>query len=330
MPDTTPMTAKARASSNIAFIKYWGNSDHTLRIPVNPSLSMNLDGLYTETTSTWTGDTSAHTLFLNGEVITEGPALKRVSGYLNDLKQRYEISGHCVVESSNNFPMGAGIASSASAFAALALSATTAAGLELPEHELSALARLGSGSASRSIPGGFVEWQVGKSHETSVASTIAPADHWDLVDVIGIVSAEHKSVGSARGHAMADTSVLQKARVASAFDRFEVCKQAVLDRDFETFASVVEMDSNVMHAVMMTSVPSLFYWQPASIGVMQAVRQWRADGLSVCYTLDAGPNVHCICAAADAQAVQTHLENIAGVTKVLTARPGGPAMLINA
>ncbi|MEM6530714.1 MAG: diphosphomevalonate decarboxylase [Chloroflexota bacterium] len=326
----TPRTATARAYSNIAFVKYWGNTDHNLRLPANPSLSMNLNGLYTETAVSWVDHASAHTLNLNDKPIVEGATLDRVASYLDDLKRRYSIDGFASVVSTNNFPIGAGIASSASAFAALALAAVGAANLTLPEDELSTLARLGSGSASRSVPGGFVEWGVGESHETSYARSIAPADHWDLVDVIAIVSEEHKAVGSTRGHTMADTSVLQAARVSSSFERFEICKRAILEKDFASFASVVELDSNIMHAVMMTSQPSLFYWQPASIAVMQAVRQWRAEGLSVCYTLDAGPNVHCICLASDAGAVEQGLRTMPGVTQVLTATPGGPATLLNA
>ena len=225
--------------------------------------------------------------------------------------------------------MGAGIASSAAAFAALTLAGVAASDETLTEKELSTLARRGSGSASRSIPSGYVEWYQGSSHDTSYAESIAPPEHWDLVDVIAVISQSHKATGSTRGHSTADTSVLQNARVADAPRRLEICKKALLERNFAVFADVVEEDSNLMHAIMMTGRPSLFYWEPATLAIMQAVRQWRAEGLSVCYTLDAGPNVHCICTADGAGEVRSRLAKIDGVLQTLSAAPGGAAHIIS-
>ena len=321
------MIATAQDNSNIAFIKYWGNRDDVLRLPANPSISMNLDGLYTDTTVEWDEKLSADQLILNGTSV-EGDARNRVSKHLDHVRKRVGSNTYARVESENNFPMGAGIASSASSFAALTVAAIAAAGVTLSERELTVIARLGSGSASRSIPTGFVEWSAGATHEDSYASRIAAPDYWDLVDVIAIVSSEHKSVGSSAGHQSANTSILQSARVNGAVDRFETCKQAILSRDFEAFAEVVERDSNLMHAVMMTSIPPLFYWQPASLSVMNQVRQLREDGLSVCYTLDAGPNVHCICLRNDVYTVSNRLKTLSGVEDIRIAGVGGPAKII--
>ncbi|MBZ0297526.1 MAG: diphosphomevalonate decarboxylase, partial [Anaerolineae bacterium] len=297
-------SATARAHPNIAFIKYWGNADDNLRLPVNSSISMNLDGLYTQTKVSWDEQFNQDRLNLNGTEET-GPALKRVTQHLDVIRERLDIDLQASVESSNNFPTGAGIASSAAAFAALTVAAVEAAGAQLSERELTTIARLGSGSASRSIPAGFVEWYAGQTHEDSYAESVAAPDYWDLVDVIAVVSNEHKAVGSREGHRSAATSDLQDARVAGAEERLRVCKSALLARDFATFADVVERDSNLMHAVMMTSRPPLFYWLPTTLLVMEQVRQWRqADGLNVCYTLDAGPNVHCICVREDAEDVR--------------------------
>lgn len=320
-------TATARASSNIAFVKYWGNRDDELRLPVNGSLSMNLAELYTETTVQWDDALTQDVLNLNGEMAT-GQTLSRVSEHLDRLRQRLNIQQKASVTSQNNFPMGTGIASSASAFAALTMAGVAASGQTLPEAELSILARTGSGSASRSIPTGFVEWYIGDSHETSYAESFAAPDHWDIVDVIAIVSESHKTTGSTAGHPTAKTSDLQEARIAGVADRIRICKQAILDRDFATFAEVVEYDSNLMHAVMMTSRPALFYWQPTTLTIMQAIRDWRADGLSVCYTLDAGPNVHCICIRADADAVRDGLSKISGVLDVRVGHAGAGASVI--
>ena len=211
----------------------------------------------------------------------------------------------------------------------MAVAASAAAGLQLSEAELSRLARLGSGSACRSVPGGFVEWALGADDRSSYAYSIAPADHWDLRDVVALIDVEHKAVGSTEGHAVADTSPLQAARVATAPDRLAQARSAVLARDFAALADVVELDSLMMHAVMITSSPVLMYWQPATIAVMHAVRQWRANGLAACTTIDAGPNVHVICTAEAADEVALRLRVIPGVRQVITARVGGPAHLIS-
>ena len=320
-------SATAVACPNIAFIKYWGNRNQTLRIPANGSLSMNLEGLYTLTTVKFDPKFPSDVLTLN-KAPTSGGALSRVSDLLERVRRQAKFNTYAEVTSENNFPTGSGIASSASAFSALALAASKAAGLDLNEKDLSILARTGSGSAARSIPGGFVEWQPGNGHRSSYAFTIAPPDHWGLADLIAVISKEHKATGSTSGHALADSSPLQAARVSDAPRRLAICRRALLDRDFEKFAEVVELDSNIMHAVMQTSSPPLLYWQPATVAVMNAVRSWRKAGLPVCYTIDAGPNVHVITQKEEYGKVQRLLEDIPGVKDALRAFPGGPAKLI--
>ncbi|HEX5837124.1 MAG TPA: hypothetical protein VFY26_04785, partial [Anaerolineales bacterium] len=225
-------------------------------------------------------------------------------------------------------PSGAGIASSASAFAALALAGSKAAGLDLSERDLSRLARRGSGSAARSVPGGFVEWQAGESDEDSFAYSIAEPSHWNLADCVAIVSSSHKKTGSTEGHSIAPTSPLQAARVADAPRRLDLCRSAILSCDFDAFASIVELDSDMMHSVMMTSTPALHYWMPASLEVMNRVRAWRAEGLPACYTVDAGPNIHVICPETEAHIIDKRLRDIPGVQDVLVARAGGPAKIV--
>ncbi len=319
--------ATARANSNIAFIKYWGNQNDDLRTPANGSLSMNLDDIHTQTTVRWDDALTSDVVRINA-VVAADPARSRVSEHLDLVRGLAGIDTYAVVESVNNFPMGAGIASSASAFAALTLAATHAAGLELSERHLTTLARRGSGSASRSIPTGFVEWYKGSTHEDSYAECIALPSHWNLVDVIAIVSQEHKQVVSRQGHTTAHTSDFQVARVAGADARLEVCRRGLLEEDFNTFAEVVEHDSNLMHAVMMTSRPPLFYWLPISLVLMQKVREWRADGLNVCYTMDAGPNVHCLCLEQDAVAIRDAVRTVVGVEDVRVAKTGKGAQIV--
>lgn len=323
----TTHSATAQSHPNIAFIKYWGNRDDALRLPVSGSISMNLDGLYTRTMVSFQPSLPFDQLVINGREMT-GHSLERVSSLL-DLARGLAGFDLCAeVISENNFPMGTGIASSASAFAALALAASQAAGLQLSESELSRLARHGSGSACRSIPGGFVEWQTGTGDEDSYAVSLAPPKHWALADCIAIISTEHKATGSARGNTLAGTSPFQPVRVADAPRRLDLCRNAILRRDFEALAEVTEEDSNLMHAVMMTSRPALFYWRPATLTVMQAVREMRARGLPACYTVDAGPNVHVICEAERAEEIASSIGSLPGIQGMSRSSVGGPARLV--
>lgn len=323
---TEPLTAMAISCPNIAFIKYWGNRDQRLRTPTNGSISMNLDGLFARTQVTFDDALCCDDLLnLNGKIETEA-ALRRVSSFLDHVRQMAGIRTFARVVSENNFPIGTGIASSAAAFAALALAASKAAGMELDERQLSRLARLGSGSACRSIPGGFVEWREGGDID-SVAFSIVPASHWRLIDCVAVLKTGHKPVGSTEGHALAGTSPLQNARVADTPRRLDRCRNAILQRDFAALAEIIEQDSNMMHAVMMTSTPPLFYWEPGSLELMQVVKSWRKQGLPAAYTLDAGPNVHIICETEAAPTVRARLAEMPFVRQVLEAPPGGPARL---
>jgi diphosphomevalonate decarboxylase len=289
---------------------------------------MNLAGLTTRTTVSFQPSLAMDELIINGHEVT-GAGLNRVSYILDIIRGMADVHDRAEVITENNFPSGAGIASSASAFAALALAGSKAAGLNISEPELSRLARRGSGSASRSIPGGFVEWQVGVSDEDSFAFSIAPAEHWNLVDCVAVVSAAHKKTGSTEGHAIAPTSPLQDARVADTPRRLDLCRKAILTKDFNAFASIVELDSDIMHGVMMTSTPALHYWKPASLAVMDSIRHWRADGLPACYTVDAGANVHVLTLETEAQTVEKQLRTINGVENVLVARAGGAAQVVS-
>lgn len=320
-------SATAIAHPNIAFIKYWGNCEADTRIPANGSISMNLGGLETRTTVTFDPSLPSDQLALDGQPVG-GTALGRVGAFLDIVRRMSGVNDYAAVDSQNNFPMGAGIASSASAFAALALAASRAAGLELDELALSQLARRGSGSACRSVPGGFVEWLVSGCEEGSYAIPIARPEHWDLADCIAVVSQVHKPVGSTEGHALAHTSPLQFARVAGAPQRLDICRQAILGRDFEALAEVIELDSNLMHAVMMSSTPRLLYWEPATLAIMQAVTEWRKSGTACAYTIDAGPNVHVISPKEQVSQVRALLEQVPGVQGVRVAFPGGPARLV--
>ena len=320
-------TASASAHPNIAFIKYWGNRDNALRLPSNGSVSMNLGALATKTTVTFRKDLKADVLTVNGAQRSRA-AEDRAAAFMDEVRRLVPGIGYAEIVSENNFPMGAGIASSASAYAALALAASAAAGLNLKENECSRLARMGSGSASRSIPDGFCEWLPGQGDEDSYAVSIAPSSHWDLRDLIAVASGEHKKVGSSAGHGMAGTSPFQAERVRTAPERVKTCREAVLDRDFDALAEVSERDMMMMHAVMMTQDPPLFYWEPVSLRLIKLVRDWREEGLSCFATLDAGPNVHVICLPESAAEVRARMEKIEGIREILESGPGGKAELL--
>ena len=323
----TELSAKAVSHPNIAFIKYWGNRDSSLRIPVNGSISMNMAELETLTFVTFSPSLTADQLTLNGKPAEPGQ-VKRVADFLDIIRKMAGITLYADVVSSNNFPTGAGIASSAAAFSALALAGSKAAGLDLDEKALTRLARRGSGSASRSVPDGFVEWLPGTTDDDSYSISLASASSWDLRDVIAVVAAGEKKTGSSEGHGLAGTSPFQTTRVADAPRRLSICREAVLTRDFEKLAAVMELDSDMMHAVMMTSNPPLFYWEPASLRIIKSVPVWRSQGIPCAYTLDAGPNVHVLCPASSMKDISSRLSAMEGVTSVLETSAGGPARLL--
>jgi diphosphomevalonate decarboxylase len=320
--------SSARAHPNIALIKYWGNRDEALRLPSNGSISLTLDSLTIETAVDFSPDLAEDTAVID-RAPAPSDALRRISRHLDSIRSLAHISTRAAVSSTSNFPMGAGLASSAAAYAALTLAAASAAGLSLASDQLSRLARRGSGSACRSIFGGYVEWLSGGSDDESFAHPLAPPDHWRVLDLIAIVSEEHKATGSTSGHALASTSPLQAARVADTPRRLDICRTAISQRDFPALAEIVELDSNLLHAVMLTSRPALQYWLPATLTLMDAIRRWRADGLAVCYTIDAGPNVHCLCLPDDASHLLRLISSLPGVHRVLSAGPGPAAALVD-
>jgi diphosphomevalonate decarboxylase len=319
--------AVAAAHPNIALIKYWGDRDHALRVPSNGSISLTLSGLKTQTRVGFDPDLDQDQLTIN-QVPAEPAALQRVGRHLDLIRERAGIRAGAFVHSVTDFPMGAGLASSAAAFASLTLAGCAAAGLELGRQELSALARRGSGSAARSIYGGFVELVAGAGHEDSFARPLAEPERWSIVDLIVLTDPRPKSTGSTAGHSSAQTSPLQAARVSDAPRRLQACREAVLATDFERLAEVVEQDSNMMHAVMMTSSPPLHYWQPSSLAVMAQVRSLRAQGVAVCYTVDAGPNVHCLCLPEAESRVREGLARLSLEFGILRAVPGPGAWLV--
>ena len=319
--------ATAQSNPNIAFVKYWGGRDAALNLPLNDSISMNLSDATTVTTVEW-GDFAVDTLAIDDQPATAAQTA-RVSRHLDHLRKLAGVNLRARVVSRNSFPMGTGMASSAAGFAALTVAGCAALGLDLAERELSALARLGSGSACRSVPGGFTRWHAGHDHASSYAETVAPPDHWDLRDVLAVVSTEHKAVGSAEGHTLAHTSPFLEARLADLPRRLARVQEALLARDLATLGEELEAEAIALHVLAMTSRPPLLYWAPATIEIMRLCPIWRAEGLPAYFTLDAGPNVHLICEAATAPALKERLQALASAQRVLVNGPAGPTHLID-
>lgn len=321
------MKATCVATSNIAFVKYWGRIDDRLRLPMNGSVSMNISGATTTTTVEFDSALDSDVVELWGKTLDE-KQVRRVSKHLDRIRQLAGFTTSAKIVSHNNFPMGAGIASSASAFAALTVAGTAAAGLDLSERDLTILARQGSGSACRSVPAGFVQWHYGETNEDSYAEQIAPPEHWDLYDLIAVVQTEHKAVSSAQGNALVATSPFNEVRVEEAHQSVEIIRRAILDKDFTTFGEETEREAIRLHVIAMTSRPPIFYWSPVTLAIIQTVTQWRSEGLESYYTIDAGANVHVMVQAQDAERVAQRLAAIDGVQDVLRNQPGHGAQLV--
>jgi diphosphomevalonate decarboxylase len=318
--------ATAITPANIAFIKYWGRKNEQLRLPANNSISMNLSQVYTITTVDFLKNLKQDTVEMKGEKLDD-KARERIVEHLGRVRKLAQIKTYAQVVTQNNFPKSTGIASSASGFAALTLAATTAAGLKLSPKQLSILARQGSGSACRSIPDGFVEWKAGNTSATSYAYSLYPPSWWEIIDIVVIVRETPKKVSSSEGHVLAESSPFYKPRIQGMEAKIRVIKKALKNRNFKKFGEIIEEEAVNMHAVMMTSRPSLFYWLPKTLEIMLKVQEWRDTGLPVYFTLDAGPNVHLICLNKDKKKLILKLKNL-NIKGIIVNQPAAGARII--
>lgn len=320
--------ATAIANSNIAIIKYWGNKNNELIIPTNNSISFTMDEkLQTKTTVMLDEEFYFDELWIN-DVKSSEIETKRVSKFLDIVRGKAGSKLKAKVISENSFPKGAGLASSASGFAALSGAATKALGLELSEKELSALARFGSGSASRSIFGGAVEWKKGEKEngEDCYAEQIISKEKLgELRNVIAIVERGEKKVGSRDGMRITTSTCKSfPQRLKEVEERLRIAKDAIVDFNFQKLAPIIMKDSDSMHKVMKESNPSLIYMDKSSQDIRNAIIQMNKEKGEYlgAYTFDAGPNAHVYCLNKDAKGIAKLLGEIKGVEEIIECSLG--------
>ncbi|MEM5798191.1 MAG: diphosphomevalonate decarboxylase [Candidatus Aenigmatarchaeota archaeon] len=325
------MKASAIANTNIALIKYWGKRDKKLFLPYNSSISVTLEGLFSHTTVEFDKKYRSDIFILNGKELKFGNEYNEVVSHLEMIRQVAGISEKAKVASMNNFPTAAGLASSASGLAALTLASTAAAGLDLDKKQLSILARRGSGSASRSIEGGFVEWQKGKRADgmDSYAIQLAPPQHWpEFRMVITITSRKEKKIKSRAGMAQTvATSPMYKAWLETIEDDLKKMRRAIKEKDFQLLGQTAEANCLKMHATMITTRPPIIYWNAGTMTVVHSVMEWREQGIESYFTIDAGPQVKIICLEKNVGEIVKRLRDLPGIEDVIVTRPGGPAKL---
>lgn len=324
-----PVSATARASSNVALVKYWGKVDDVRRVPATGSLSVTLGGLQTETTVTFSERAGEDLVMLDGRRIA-GRESARVASFLDRVRALARRAGREVgaasVRSVNYFPTAAGLASSAAGFAALAGAAVRAAGLDASLDELAGLARLGSASAARSLHGGFVElvpYQGKDGIWDARTAQVAPAKHWDLRVLVVVIDAGYKPIGSTPAMARtAATSPYYPAWLDTWGADLAEAREAIQARDLEQLGSVAEHSALKLHSLTATSRPPVQFLRGPSIEVMHEVWALRASGTLCAFTADAGPNVKVLCAPDDEEKVRSAILSVHGVQTVRTSGVG--------
>lgn len=291
---------RCRAHTNIALIKYWGKRNDELFLPMNSSLSLTLDAFYTDTEVVLDSDFTSDTFFLN-DVKQDEKETEKITKFLNLFRNEVNMKTKACVKSYNHVPTAAGLASSASAFSALAGAMNQASGLNLDSKTLSTYARRGSGSATRSIYGGFVEWYMGEDDlsETSHAIPVDDAS-WDIGMIVIAVNTGRKKLSSRIGMKQTiTTSPFYSSWVETATSDLTKMKDAIKQKDFITLGEITESNGMKMHATMLGAFPPISYWEPDSVKAIQTVKEIRGMGIPCYVTMDAGPNVKVLCKASD-------------------------------
>ncbi|WP_165004378.1 MULTISPECIES: diphosphomevalonate decarboxylase [unclassified Enterococcus] len=314
---------KARAYTNIALIKYWGKRNEELIIPMNNSLSLTLDAFYTETEVVFSDEFKEDQFYLDDQLQDE-QATKKISHFLDLVREKANIQLKAKVISQNFVPTAAGLASSASGLAALAGACDSALSLGLDSRALSRLARRGSGSACRSIFGGFVEWEKGHDDLSSYAQPIA-SDSFEeeLAMVFLLINDQKKDVSSRDGmRRTVETSSFYQGWLDSVETDLYQLKQAIKTKDFQLLGETMERNALKMHGTTLAALPPFTYWSPDSLKAMQLVRKLRNEGIPCYFTMDAGPNVKVLVEKKNLPIVQDTLIDSFSKQQVVSAQAG--------
>lgn len=323
-------TSTVVAHPNIALVKYWGKRDEQLNLPATGSLSITLDQLQTRTSISLDPDLKAHVIEFDADTRHAGAA--RAAAHLDLISEMAGSTLKARVRTQNNFPTSAGLASSASGFAALSLAAAGSYGLDLSPSALSALARRGSGSAARSLFGGFALMHKGERSDGSdaYAECLHGPEFWPLNVVVAVVNEGPKPVTSTGGMmSSARTSPYFSQWVADQDDDLRDATAAVHSRDFEKLAAISERSCLKMHAVMMAGDPALLYWQAGTVACIDAVRTLQSEGCGVFFTIDAGPQVKAVCLPEHCDQVASALGSLACVSRTMVTGLGPGAYLVD-
>lgn len=314
----TQVTAVAYA--NIALCKYWGKSG-PLDSPATPSISLALDSL-TTTTSVSRIEGDVDEVLINGAP-AKNLELSRVVNYLDLWRGEGLATGRLRIASENSFPMASGLASSSSAFAALATALRELNDNKLDTTQLSRLARRGSGSAARSVTGGLSSLSSGD--DPAAKQLTAAADvPWGMV--VGVVDSEPKQYSSREGMRLTQqTSTYYRGWIMQARHDYRYMLHALRSWDLTLVGELAEANSNAMHGCMLATRPTLMYWYAGTMDLMHAVVKWRREGLQAYYTVDAGSHVAVLCRLDDLDEVAARVQALPGVVRMIANRPGGPS-----
>lgn len=321
--------ATARAHTNIALVKYWGKKDSTLMLPQTDSLSLTLNEFYADTRVEFSQKLATDELIIDGQTIT-GKGVHKVKKVLDIVRQQSHLTAFARVESQNHVPMAAGLASSASAFAALAVAASNAANLQLDRRALSRLARQGSGSATRSIFGGLVEWHHGHDDLSSYAEPVMEKVDFPIEMMAILLNTSQKKISSTVGMQRAvETSPYYPSWKEVVANDMLAIKQAIKKRDINEIGHIAQTNALRMHALNTSADPGFTYFNADTLKAMQAIDNLRAQGINCYYTMDAGPNVKVIYARPDREKIKAALAPLFGSANLVVSQPGPGAVLLD-
>lgn len=318
------LIATAKANTNIALIKYWGKRNERLLLPMNSSLSITLNNFYTITTVEFKEGLKEDMLIWD-HAPGSAQELMKISSFLDIIRKEVGVNLHARIITENHVPTAAGFASSASGYAALAAAATKALGLNLSLKDLSIFARQGSGSACRSVYGGFAEWQKGSREDgsDSYACQLLDEKAWNLTILSVMVTAGRKKVSSREGmKRTVETSPFYQGWLDTVDEDIKAAKIAIKKKDFVLLGEVMEGNALKMHATMLGAKPPLIYWDSGTMEVMHRIQDLRQEGIPVYFTIDAGPNMKVLCEPENEDRVKHGLMELRSVQKVISCKPG--------